>query len=406
MLNGQFNARSESVHLKSSFSRLLKKSRCVTAVEGFYEWKKDGSKKQPYYLHFEDERPLVFAALYDSWKDEEGNVHHTFTILTTRVSKALGWLHDRMPVILPNEEAVMSWLNDDLSEASLHKLTQPYEASDLVWYPVTPEMGKPSFDVPECVQEVKLKVAKESSIFQLFAKRKNMESSSQDDSRSASQVPDTTKHQSSEDGFPASQVKDEDVEIEGDRKVLKEEVGKGDVAAKEEIHGEKDHDNGHEEGVVVKDESNESEFVVNEKDHDDSHEEGVVVKNEPPESEIVVNEKDHDVSHEEGVLVKDEPHESESAYEKDHDDSHEEGVVLKDEHPESDFVVKEEVYDNDHEDQKQVLSYVKSRTGYEPEAKRRHVALPQKVTKKPAVKAVKEALSDKQTSLHSYFAKK
>lgn len=233
-----------------------------------------------------------------------------------------------------------------------------------------------------------------------------MESSSQDDSRSASQVPDTTKHQSSEDGFPASQVKDEDVEIEGDRKVLKEEVGKGDVAAKEEIHGEKDHDTGHEEGVVVKDESNESEFVVNEKDHDDSHEESVVVKNEPPESEIVVNEKDHDVSHEEGVLVKDEPHESESAYEEDHDDSHEEGVVLKDEHPESDFVVKEEVYDNDHEDQKQVLSYVKSRTGYEPEAKRRHVALPQKVTKKPAVKAVKEALSDKQTSLHSYFAKK
>lgn len=38
----------------------------------FYEWKKDGSKKQPYYIHLKDGRPLVFAALYDSWKNSEG----------------------------------------------------------------------------------------------------------------------------------------------------------------------------------------------------------------------------------------------------------------------------------------------------------------------------------------------
>lgn len=38
----------------------------------FYEWKKDGSKKQPYYIHFKDGRPLVFAALYDSWQNSEG----------------------------------------------------------------------------------------------------------------------------------------------------------------------------------------------------------------------------------------------------------------------------------------------------------------------------------------------
>lgn len=40
----------------------------------FYEWKKDGKKKQPYYVHLEDGRPLVFAALYDSWEDPEGRL--------------------------------------------------------------------------------------------------------------------------------------------------------------------------------------------------------------------------------------------------------------------------------------------------------------------------------------------
>lgn len=38
----------------------------------FYEWKKDGAKKQPYYIHFNDQRPLVFAALYDYWENSEG----------------------------------------------------------------------------------------------------------------------------------------------------------------------------------------------------------------------------------------------------------------------------------------------------------------------------------------------
>lgn len=41
-------------------------------VYRFYEWKKDGAKKQPYYIHFKDGRPMVFAALYDSWKNAEG----------------------------------------------------------------------------------------------------------------------------------------------------------------------------------------------------------------------------------------------------------------------------------------------------------------------------------------------
>lgn len=44
----------------------------LVIVFRFYEWKKDGSKKQPYYIYFRDGRPLVFAALFDSWKNLEG----------------------------------------------------------------------------------------------------------------------------------------------------------------------------------------------------------------------------------------------------------------------------------------------------------------------------------------------
>ncbi|CAH2079285.1 unnamed protein product [Thlaspi arvense] len=162
-----FNARSESVAEKASFRRLLPKNRCLVAVDGFYEWKKEGSKKQPYYIHFKDGRPLVFAALFDSWQNSEGETLYTFTILTTSSSSALQWLHDRMPVILGVKESVDTWL-DDPSMSKLKPLLTPYENSDLVWYPVTSAIGKLSFDGPECIQQLPVKASQNSLISKFF----------------------------------------------------------------------------------------------------------------------------------------------------------------------------------------------------------------------------------------------
>ncbi|XP_023640017.1 uncharacterized protein LOC17888907 [Capsella rubella] len=163
-----FNARSESVAEKSSFRRLLPKNRCLVAVDGFYEWKKEGSKKQPYYIHFEDGRPLVFAALFDSWPNSGGETLYTFTILTAASSSALHWLHDRMPVILGDKDSVDTWL-DDPSTTKLQPLLSPYEKSDLVWYPVTSAIGKPTFDGPECIQQIQLKASQNSLISKFFS---------------------------------------------------------------------------------------------------------------------------------------------------------------------------------------------------------------------------------------------
>ncbi|KAG6630922.1 hypothetical protein CIPAW_13G054700 [Carya illinoinensis] len=165
-----FNARSESIYEKASFRRLVPKSRCLVAVEGFYEWKKDGPKKQPYYIHFKDGRPLVFAALYDSWENSEGEILSSFTILTTSSSSALRWLHDRMPVILGDKGSIDTWLNCS-SSSKFDDVLKPYEDPDLVWYPVTPAMGKSSFDGPECIKEIQLKSEGNNLISKFFSKK-------------------------------------------------------------------------------------------------------------------------------------------------------------------------------------------------------------------------------------------
>ncbi|KAL6209030.1 hypothetical protein ACLB2K_019973 [Fragaria x ananassa] len=115
-----------------------------------------------------DGRPLLFAALYDSWENSEGEKIYTFTIITTPSSSALGWLHDRMPVVLGDKESVDTWL-DGSSASNFDKLLKPYEGPDLVWYPVTPAMGKVSFDGPECSNEIKLKTDSTKSITKFFS---------------------------------------------------------------------------------------------------------------------------------------------------------------------------------------------------------------------------------------------
>ncbi|WOL14414.1 hypothetical protein Cni_G23194 [Canna indica] len=138
-------------------------------IDRFYEWKKDGSRKQPYYIHFKDQRPLVFAALYDTWKNSEGDVLYTFTILTTSSSTTLQWLHDRMPVILGDKGSVDAWLNNAIPK--VETVLRPYEDTDLVWYPVMTEVGKSSFDGPYCIKEIQLKSAGENSISKFFTKK-------------------------------------------------------------------------------------------------------------------------------------------------------------------------------------------------------------------------------------------
>ncbi|CAI5489533.1 unnamed protein product [Closterium sp. Naga37s-1] len=169
-----FNARCESLHAKPSFRRLLPSQRCIVLLEGFYEWKKEGSKKQPFYIHMNDGRPMVMAGLFDCWTNAQGERLFTFTIVTTASSQRLQWLHDRMPAILPSQHHVAAWLHGKLSgpDAITH-LCSPYNHPDLLWHAVTPEVGKPAFNGPQCVQPISLKPALSSTpITQLFARKR------------------------------------------------------------------------------------------------------------------------------------------------------------------------------------------------------------------------------------------
>ncbi|KAK3179998.1 hypothetical protein Dsin_005221 [Dipteronia sinensis] len=82
-------------------------------------------KKQPYYIHFKDGRPMVFAALYDSGENSEAIVEQTNTNSFFDLI-----VIDRMPVILGNKESTNTWLNGP-SSSQFDMMLKPYEDSDL-----------------------------------------------------------------------------------------------------------------------------------------------------------------------------------------------------------------------------------------------------------------------------------
>lgn len=74
-------------------------------------------------------------------------------MLTTRPNPLVGQVHDRMPVILrPEWEA--AWLDADIPPEELAAAWEPYPASAMVAYPVSPRVNSPRHDDPGCVMPV------------------------------------------------------------------------------------------------------------------------------------------------------------------------------------------------------------------------------------------------------------
>ncbi len=118
--NRMINARSETVAEKPSFRSAYKKRRCLILADGFYEWRKEGDGKTPYFISLADGSPFAFAGLWENWTSKESDESlQSAAIITAAASDFMAQLHQRMPVVMLPEQADR-WLGGDaelLSEA-------------------------------------------------------------------------------------------------------------------------------------------------------------------------------------------------------------------------------------------------------------------------------------------------
>lgn len=199
------NARTETIHEKNTFRRLIDNRRCVILANGYFEWKRTGPSQGPYFftphsstfsqcekseiksekatqsaqgaIKSEAENKTLFsgsdhpmlrmAGLYDIWHNPEtGEKVYSYTVLTVFASNLTGTIHDRMPALLWNEEDVDAWINPSNPYQKVKHLLEPSET--LTIWPVSEIVGNVRNDVPACIEPISREKTEKKLITSFF----------------------------------------------------------------------------------------------------------------------------------------------------------------------------------------------------------------------------------------------
>ena len=144
------NARVETVHQKPSFRAAFRSRRCLVPADGWFEWRRAGGVKQPYFLGLAHRAPLSFAGLWERMH-KGGEVLETFTIITTRASPELASIHHRQPAII-DPDRYDDWLDPASSTRQLLDLARRSHAGPFEQRPVSVKVNNARNDDPEILR--------------------------------------------------------------------------------------------------------------------------------------------------------------------------------------------------------------------------------------------------------------
>jgi putative SOS response-associated peptidase YedK len=154
------NARADKVTSSPAFRSSAKSKRCLVPMDGWYEWRANpdgpaGKKtaKTPFFMHRDDGDMLFMAGLWSVWKPaKDAAPLLSCTIITTDAVGELAEVHDRMPLILA-EDDWDEWLNPD-AQIDPDLLAQPPDVHGIDLRQVSTLVNSVRNNGPELLQPV------------------------------------------------------------------------------------------------------------------------------------------------------------------------------------------------------------------------------------------------------------
>ena len=147
---GLFNLRSETATARPYYHGLLLRHRVLVPASHFYEWRRTGGQRLPVAISRVDGRPLHLAALIGRWEDGLGA-----TILTTVPNQDVAALHDRMPVVLSDDDAA-TWVLEEMSLEQVAVFLKPCPDGLLRLKPASPLVNDVRNQGPELLDPAAL----------------------------------------------------------------------------------------------------------------------------------------------------------------------------------------------------------------------------------------------------------
>lgn len=146
------NARAETVAARPVFRWPFLHRRCLVLADGFFEWRREGSRKQPYLFRLTGGRSFAFAGIWTRWRGPQEDIS-SCSIITTGANPLVAPVHDRMPVILLPEQ-YEPWLEerdeDDVDD--LLELLRPLPSEEMALHPVSPAVNRAGHEDPSMVE--------------------------------------------------------------------------------------------------------------------------------------------------------------------------------------------------------------------------------------------------------------
>jgi putative SOS response-associated peptidase YedK len=153
--NPMINARAETVDRTPAYRVAFLRRRCIVPADGFYEWLRQGSRRQPYLIRRSDRALLALAGLWSIWPDPvSGEWLRSCAVITTQANDLLGTLHDRMPVILEPEDWA-AWLDPRRTDPSpLWDLLHPAASDGFELVPVSSRVNNANNEGRDLIERV------------------------------------------------------------------------------------------------------------------------------------------------------------------------------------------------------------------------------------------------------------
>ncbi len=143
--NKMINARAETVATKNAFRKSFQRNRCIIPADGFYEWVllPGDEKKTPMYIHRVDSAPFALAGIWDNWKNPDGELLRSCSILTGEPNDKIAEIHDRMPIMLA-PSAWDVWLDREVRDSDqLQQYLVPAPSELMEFHAVSTEVNNP-----------------------------------------------------------------------------------------------------------------------------------------------------------------------------------------------------------------------------------------------------------------------
>jgi putative SOS response-associated peptidase YedK len=149
------NARGETLFRKAAYKDSFERRRCLVVADGFYEWRRRGRHKQPFFFSHAAAEPFAIAGLWSRWRGGPTPLE-SFALVTTEANREVAAVHDRMPVLLPAETWGL-WLDgDNPGDGAVRALLRPAPDGSLVSRAVSTFVNSPANDSSRCVEAIDL----------------------------------------------------------------------------------------------------------------------------------------------------------------------------------------------------------------------------------------------------------